>query len=268
MGVFLVTLLLTMLLSNIALANDPYKTLTEYIHSGKGVKQSTTEAGNRYERESGGYYKYTDLVTKDGLVDEGTFGELKSKEKEKLLQDMIKVADNAVATNDAVNEKTKTSWLNQLQQQPGIGTRLLNTLLSNTKPDYVSANRIYEPFSGLVGTLLGLGAIIVMAGISLNMVTDISWIAIPFFRNIGGNNPNEGKEGGFNIISYEAISAVREAESGEGSGSTNKIAVGIYLRRRVVMLIVLGVCLLYLVQGQIFTLVGWILDLFSGFVGF
>ena len=35
-----------------------------------------------------------------------------------------------------------------------------------------------------------------------------------------------------------------------------------------VMLIVLGVCLLYLIQGQIFTLVSWILNLLSGFLGF
>ena len=62
--------------------------------------------------------------------------------------------------------------------------------------------------------------------------------------------------------------AVKVAEESDSSDGNKKQALGIYLKRRIFMLILLGICLLYLVQGQIYTFVGWILDLVSGFLGF
>lgn len=224
-----------------------------------------------YQTEKGGYVRGSTLVDNDAMVTPA-FDSLTSKAKQQLLNDMNEAADNKIKkdessdSSDSVSSDTKNDWLTELQQCNGIGSQLMTTLLSDTKPDYVTAHRIYEPFSGGVGTIMGLGAILIMAGIGLSIVVDLAWINVPFFRvmmNGDGDKPSK-------IISHEAQSAVRVAEgndSGSGKG-IGKSASFEYLKKKTLNLIVLGICLLYLVQGQIFTLVGMILDLTSGFLGF
>lgn len=242
-------------------------------------------SGNSYDLQGGGTIKYVDVVGPPSGVDSSTFKagyvnsnftKLTSKSQEKLLTDMNAVADGVVAdtsgSNAIVSDQTKTTWLTNLQQCNGVGTQLMNSILQNTKPDYATANRIYEPFSGIVGTCLALGAILIMAFLGITMVLDLSYIGIPAFRMMVGGDDKGGKDGKPKFISWEAVSAVTQAEGGNGGsgqdGSSNKVAVGIYFKKRVIMLIVLGVCLLYLISGQIYTLVSWILDLVSGFLGF
>lgn len=249
--------------------SDPTGYMEEYITNGGGTtKKGTTD--KTYPKEGGGSYKYSELVD-DGYVN-GNFTELTSKGKESLLTDMSTYADAAIESDRNVTDQTKTTWLTNLQQCNGVGTQLMNSILQNTKPDYATANRIYEPFSGIVGTCLALGAILIMAFLGITMVLDLSYIGIPAFRMMVGGDDKGGKDGKPKFISWEAVSAVTQAEGGNGGGgqdgSGNKVAVGIYFKKRVIMLIVLGVCLLYLISGQIYTLVSWILDLVSGFLGF
>lgn len=261
-----------------------------YASIASGTDTSTTpkvivDPSKTYTKENGGTVTYKELLsynegstTYNGSINEAVFNELKSSEKEEFLTDMHKVAmatvqSDADSNNAAkVTDKTVTNWLQQIQQCDGVGSQLMNTLLQNTKPDYATANRIYEPFSGVVGTVLGLGAILIMAFLGITMVLDLSYIGIPAFRLMLNGDGEGGKSGKPKVISYEAVSAVETAEGGGGgggqNGSTGKVAVGLYFKKRVIMLIILGVCLLYLIQGQIFTLVSWILDLVSGFLGF
>lgn len=261
--------------------------LAAYIRAGGDTAKTTDTSmykGNKlYDKQGGGTYSWNDLVTTDGLVS-GNFTNLTSSAKEELLTDMNQLADNKISDDETtaanngkksrsqVTDQTKSNWLVNLQQCNGVGTQLMNTILQNTKPDYATANRIYEPFSGIVGTCLALGAILIMAFLGITMVLDLSYIGIPAFRMMVGGDDKGGKDGKPKFISWEAVSAVTQAEGGNGGsgqdGSGNKVAVGIYFKKRVIMLIVLGVCLLYLISGQIYTLVSWILDLVSGFLGF
>lgn len=249
---------------------DPTGYMEAYITNGGGITDQSENQKKTYPKEGGGSYKYSELVEK-GYVN-GNFTELTSKGKENLLTDMNTYAESAVKENSNITNQTKTTWLTNLQQCNGVGTQLMNTILQNTKPDYATANRIYEPFSGIVGTCLALGAILIMAFLGITMVLDLSYIGIPAFRMMVGGDDKGGKDGKPKFISWEAVSAVTQAEGGNGGsgqdGSGNKVAVGIYFKKRVIMLIVLGVCLLYLISGQIYTLVSWILDLVSGFLGF
>lgn len=251
--------------------------LQQYIvNGGKSGSKDTNVTEKAYKLEGGGTTTYSNLVDKNavstGYVNEVEFNKLKGSEKAEFLGDMNNSANIAVAEDDLVSDDTKTTWLTNLQNCSGIGSQLMTTLLQNTKPDYVTANRIYEPFSGVVGTCLALGAILIMAALGLVMVVDLSYIGIPFFRGMVDGDGSSGQGGKPKFISHEAYSAVQTAEGGQGgsgqdSGS-KKTAVGLYFKKRVVMLVILGVCLLYLIQGQIYTLVAWILDLLSGFLGF
>lgn len=231
---------------------------------------------NLYTASGGGTYSGKDIVDNEtGLVNDH-YTELTSKSRQQLLNDMNKAADAKVSedkseepSSSTVTADTKNNWLVNLQKCDGVGSQLLTTVLANTKPDFVTANQIYQPFSGLVGTLLGLGAVLLFAAVAIVMVLDISYMAIPFIRTIGTDDSGSQKRP--NWVSYEAYYAIQQAEGGEGGGNTKgagKQALGIYLKKRIGMLVLLGVCLLYLIQGQIFTFVGWVLDLVSGFIGF
>lgn len=246
---------------------------------GTGTK-SVDVSDKTYKLDGGGTVGYKELIDKDsdntGYINETQFNRLRGSEKSKFLGDMNNVATATIDNSDIVTEDTRTTWLNNVQNCEGIGSQLMTALLQNTKPDYASANKIYKPFSGVVSTCLGLGAILIMAALGIVMVLDLSYIGIPLFRGFcDGDGSGNGQGGGgakSKLVSYEAHSAVQEAEGGQGGGGqgggSKKTAVGIYFKKRVIMLIVLGVCLLYLIQGQIFTLVSWILDLMSGFLGF
>ena len=257
---------------------------TAFVQGYSGAAGTDSKASKSYAMDGGGYVSWNDLVdgtsANTGYINETNFNTLTASAKREFLTDMIDISNDTVDSDyldeAGVSTDTQTSWLNNVQNCSGVGSQLMTTLLDNTKPDFVTANKLYEPFSGVVGTILGLGAILIMAALAITMILDLSYIGIPAFRMIcdgdGDGQAGGGQASKPKFISYEAVSSVQMAEGGAGgtgqNGGSNKAAIGMYFKKRVIMLIILGICLLYLIQGQIFILVGWILDLTSGFLGF
>lgn len=246
----------------------------------------TVISSNEYEMDGGGTLRGSQLLTKqgDGLygLDDAAYEKLNSKGRDNLASDIISATNSAVENGDktGVTEETASNWMKQLQQHPGFGSKILQETLKNTGPDFVTANNIYQPFSGLVSTLLGLGAILIFALLGLVMVCDIAYITIPPFRLVMGGEGEGGGGGGYGgghggggggakskLVSAEARNAVEASENSGGDGK-QKSALGAYFKTRIISLIILGLCLVYLIQGQIYVLIGWILDLFNGFLGF
>lgn len=261
-------------------ASSAYDTLVGALATGKyankNIDYSTGSSAKKYKLDGGGYALWGEITTptspKD-LINEDAFGSLTPSAKQDFLEDYLTLAQAmADDKNCIVTDDTVTDMSVQLQQKSGMGSQLMATLMANTKPDFITANRIYEPFSGPIGTALGLISILIMALLGLTMALDIAYIVIPAFQLVldGGGN-GEGKKGGISgIISQAAKNAVNSRDGGNGGqgGSGNKIALATYFKYRWIELVVLGICLLYLVQGQIYSFVAWILDLVSGFLGF
>lgn len=261
------SMLLAFMLSLVSLGSQVFaavseeqamKNLTTYVYG----KMSQSE----YTLAEGGSIRGADLFTgkpTEGYeLNEKEFTKLSAKAQSQVVSDIAKYSNEAVDSDTVrgVEESTVQTWWKTLQTKDGVGSKFMGEILKNTKPDFVTANKIYEPFSGVVGTLLGLGAVLIMTFLGLVIVCDIAYIVLPPFRLVVGDSG--GKSARF--ISHDAIHAVRKAEGAEA----NKQALGIYFKKRIFALILLGICLLYLVQGQIYTLVGYILDLVSGFLGF
>lgn len=268
--IFSLMLLLCLLFSSISVnaetndntAEGAYKTLTSTVGS--------AISGNHYESEGGGYLMGSQLlISGDGGIyelNEGNFAKLTSKAQSELVSDIASESNKAVGTNN-ITEETVQNWWKDLQSKDGVGSKFLSTILENTKPDFVAANAIWKPFAGPVGILLGLIAVMMMSFLGVVMVADLAYIGIPPVRLFVSDDENGDKIAKSKIFSHDALYAVQKAET-ESDGGSPKQALGIYLKRRIGMLILLGICLLYLVQGQIYTLVGYILDLLSGFLGF
>ena len=215
---------------------------------------------NKYEVEGGGYMYGKDVLSdKDSAgnydVSETQFSKLSKKGQQSFTTDMMKSMDDAATTDQKqqitqkttnVTDQTTQNWLKELQDNPGMGSRILQQTLGQTKPDFVSANAIYRPFSGMVGTLIALVAIIMMA----------MYITVPPARGL------VKEDGTSRLVSHEAISAVKAVEDGDGKG----VALGYYLKKRFVSILVLAFCLVLLIQGEIFNFVGTMVDLTFGLV--
>ena len=264
----LIAMILSLLSCNLTLLavseEQAMHNLTTYVYG----KMSQ----NDYTLDEGGSIKGSDLF--DGSPTDGydlvesQFTSLSSKAQSDVVSDIATYSNAAVEDDRAngVEESTVQTWWKQLQTKQGVGSKFMNEILKNTKPDFVAANQIYKPFSGPISIAIGVIAVVMMGALGIVLVADMCYITLPPLRMFvdDGNGKPKSK-----LFSNDAIYAVRVAEEDDGGNSGNKKqALGIYFKRRVIMLILLGICLLYLVQGQIYTLVGYILDLVSGFLGF
>ena len=231
---------------------------------------------NEYEVDGGGSLSGSELFEgspTDGYdLQEDEFTSLTSSAQTEVVEDIADNSYDAIDSDkaDGVTESTVQNWWKELQTKDGVGSKFMNEILKNTKPDFVTANAIYQPFSGLVATVLGLLAVLIMAFLGIVMVADISYIVLPPVRNLVADDDNErGKVVKSKVFSHDAIYAVQCAEdTSDGGSGGGKQALGIYLKRRIVALILLGICLMYLIQGQVYTAVGWVLDLLRGFLTF
>lgn len=281
------TLLFTNLFATSTTSTDAMAQLQNCIRQG-GVTAGVSTAQNRtdmtFDTEGGGYVTWSNLTNGDkttGFINTSTFEQLTTSSRQKFLSELVKISEEAVSDTGVnggglVTSTTQTSWLNSCQNVDGIGSQLLTTLLSATKPDFVTAMRIYQPFQGPVSTLIGILAVLLMAGLALSMALDLAYINVPFFQMMfGGNGSQGGNTGGqgnasnaiSGLISHAARSAVMESEGSGGGGSQgsgSKITVWIYFKNRFWSLLVLGICLVYLVQGAIWNIVGWVMDLSTG----
>jgi len=235
------------------------------------VYRDISTNGKTYETTGGGYLGGAELFVgspADGYdLDEAKFSTLTSDAQTEVVSDIAE-ASNASVGDGGVTDQTVDNWWKHLQSMDGVGSKFLATVLEDTKPDFVTAKKWYQPFSGPIGTLLALGSILAMSLIGVVIVADILYITIPPVRlfvddNATGNG--DGKVPVSKIFSHAAISSVRQAE--QDSDGKSKHALGIYFKNRIIELVVLSICLLYLVQGQIYTLVGKLLDLLSGITG-
>lgn len=247
----------------------------------------------KLETTGGGYTSWTKVVNSSGndYINKSQFDQLTQESKRTVLEGMFEIANameddntNGMLSPDGsptgVTSDTVESMMTYMQNNSGMGSQMLAMLMKNTKPNYMAANKIYEPFAGPLGTALALIAILIMALLGLTMALDIAYIVIPAFQMICGGGADAGQQGGpggkkgggiGGFISSEAKHAVKSAEGGQGGqagGGEYKAAIGTYLKHRWIGLTILGICMLYLVQGQIYNFVAWFVDLFSGILNF
>lgn len=234
---------------------------------------------NKYEVSGGGTITGSQLV-KDGDIIDSNYDKLTASGKQKLVQDMVQTSKNEVAKTEkkaedgqtpgesAITDQTQQDWIQQLQSHPGVGTRMLTDILSTVKPDYNTARYILEPFAGPVNTIIAILVIVVMMGLTITFAIDLAYMYIPMFQAMADNGSGGGSGSGgggsgsgesFSVgglVSKDAKDAIQN-ESGKNPAMQ-------YFKSRIVGTIILGLCILFLAQGKIFVIVGWILDLVSG----
>lgn len=159
-------------------------------------------ADQQYRMEGGGYITGSQLVTDKGEIIQENYDKLDSKGRDRLVTDIVEKSDRIVAEDNAstadpsattVTTATQSNWLKELQNTPGFGSKLLTQALSNTKPDMVTAQQFWMPFSGPFSTFLGVLTILIFMGFALTIILDLCYIVIPMFRMFVGDDKDGDK---------------------------------------------------------------------------
>lgn len=139
---------------------------------------------------------------------------------------------------------------------------LLGLALNSTSADLFTALKWLSPILEFMRILIGVGAIVIIMLLVASTVMDCVYIGLPMWREQQANKDGGGgKPFG---VSMEALSTVKEIESNI-EGGQYKNAYLLYFRRRALTYIILAICILYLIVGELGGLIQGLLNMVSGF---
>lgn len=244
---------------------DP--TLSLSYASGEGVKiQLYVDSVDSYTQELAEY----DLLefelgtgSDKGKVDTGTLTMKMSLYKgstQALKSKMMEYALNSIESS-SMSTITKNKVYNFISSQDESTSSLVRQLSTDVNADFADAYLIFKPFSGVIGTILGVFVIAIFLTITFMVLVDISYISIPIVKDfLTPDNANARPK----FVSNEAWYAIKEVET---ANSKKKEVLFVYLKSKSIQFFALSICILYLVSGEIYNLIGSMMDAFSGIVG-
>lgn len=183
------------------------------------------------------------------------YNKLSSKNKQAVMQYAL---DGIY--NSQISKTNRNKIYNALCKQDETTSSLVRQLSTDVTADFGHAYEYFKPFSGPLGVTLGIIAFVIFILLGFTLLLDIAYITLPFLQ--GWLTKTDGTA---RLVSIEATNAVKEQESKAGSEYVNPL--GIYLKSKIKQYIAIFICLLYLLSGQIYTLLANFMDYFSGLLG-
>lgn len=157
-----------------------------------------------------------------------------------------------------MNSKIKNKVYNFIADQDTTTSAAVKYLRSDASTDFASAAAWFKPFGNAFGVVLGLISLFIFMFMGLSILLDVAYMVLPGFRVVVEGGKYERPK----WITREAYSAVKEAESGLSSGEY-KSYMSLYFKRRVPSLILMSIALGYLISGQIYDIVVYLIDSFT-----
>lgn len=195
--------------------------------------------------------------------DASAFSDLSDKEQSKATSEMLQT----VAAWQ-LDSKSVTKLAEELEKNNTIVFTKADAvaILFNNGADIMSALTWFMPFQGGFSTVLGVGVIIVICLLLASTVLDLVYIGLPTARMaMNANAESKDKEIPFGI-STDALRIVQQqTQTGDGKNQGNPYLQ--YFKKRFLTYIILAVCILYLLSGQIGGLISGLLNLASGITG-
>lgn len=200
-----------------------------------------------------------DVESFEICYDNATFADMTQDEQKKATQEMVSTFSSWGMSTDATSKfSDKIIHSNALPYTNADAV----AALFNQGADINAAMGWFAPFQGAVGLVLGVLVVILMVLLIASTVLDLVYIGLPTARMAMTSKANEGGKDTPFGISSDALRIVNEStESGKGNGGNVYLK---YFKSRILTYIILAVCILYLVSGQIGTLIGGLLDMVSG----
>lgn len=187
--------------------------------------------------------------------------------KQKIIQvctDKIQNTDNTNNVNLSTTNKNRL--YNFIRQNDPTTTDLVRQLDSDVNTDFYTAYHKLRPVFKIVSLVLGILSLAIVVTLGFALVLDLAYIVIPTFQVLLDEKGAKGSGQKPPLISIEAYDAVRQAEASVGSREGYQQPISIWASHKVKQMIIMGICLIYLVSGRLFVLIGGISDMFVGFL--
>ncbi|BFH61117.1 hypothetical protein [Paenibacillus azoreducens] len=206
------------------------------------------------------------------LVYDGTSGTVKfnntnfqdaiDKSRKRVLREFVEVLQGS-----SVSDQTQQVLLGSISALNNeVSMVLIPLVTESASADMYTAMIWINPILPYVRVVFGIGAILLTIYLIATSIADLFYIGLPVAReSMDLKADNKGRKKPFGI-SDDAISAVRETEASLKSSGSYKNAYMLYFKRRFLTYIVLSLCLLYLIGGELGGLIAWLLSLGSGVV--
>ena len=186
---------------------------------------------------------------KDVVLNKSDYLQLSNEQRQKLMGYALKtIADSGMQKSEL------TRLYNFVESQDEAMASLVRELSTDVSADYVTASAWLSTPKKIVSVLLGIVAILTIIGLVANVTIDVAFLALPMFQAMLIDDRNVKPK----LVSNEAWNALKTSEQNGGIGY-----MGTYFKHRIWMMFVLSISIGYLLHGQLFQLIGWILDVSS-----
>jgi len=170
-------------------------------------------------------------------------------------QDLMEIALTGIQ-NSGMSTTNRNKMYNFVSKSDEATASLVRQLSNDVNADFGEAYSMFKPFTGVLGTFLGVLSLLIFILLGITVTIDLAYINIPAFQIFCMGATKEEKP---KFVSIEAVNAVKESETKPDTSS------GVaYFRMKTKQFIALGVCLLYLVSGKLYVLLANIIDYFQG----
>lgn len=159
---------------------------------------------------------------------------------------------------------TQQDIMTQIQESDSdVAAIMIPMIFDESKADLFTAYKWLYPLLSILRVVFGIGSILIILLLFGSTIMDLVYIGLPVWRE--SQSEKSGSKNPFGV-SYEAMKTVKEVEKNLGEGSYQNAYV-LYFKRRALTYVMLAICLLYLIVGEIGGLVTWVLNLAGGIVG-
>lgn len=240
--VLLATLVALILSVGPAFADDNVRATTYIAKNDVNISAIVTEA-NRSLKNSPEIMAYD---AKEGSVsfDFTTYNKLDNKDKQTFMQAAL-----SATSKSGLGGQRKSKLYSFISQQDGKVSAAVSNLTTDASANFYSAMALLKPFTGPFSTFLGVVAILIIVFVTTSLFIDLAFIAIPVFQ-VGDADKGITRR----FISSAARQAVREEMD------SNKSALWIWFKRRVFVMGGLAIALIYLINGSMYEIMGWFLQ--------
>lgn len=178
-----------------------------------------------------------------------------AKDKKEIVNKMVLLIRNSKLSSPEKNRIT--SGVTELDSGTSAAARLLEDDVSGELREATSK---YNVLSKYINPVLGFMMYVLVIGFTVTIFCDISYISVPFVRGLIDLTAKEESGRPRFLITNEAYRTVIDTEASD----SKSIVLICYVKKMAVPMFVLAIVIAYMLRGQIFSFVGFILDLVSG----
>lgn len=189
-------------------------------------------------------------------LDMSTYKPLPQSEKTSIMEYAL-----TTISESSMSTMSRNKIYNFIESQDESTASLVRQLSNDVNADFAKAYTMFKPFSGALGIVLGVFSIVIFVTLTLMILVDLSYIVIPAIRDMLTPSSSSARP---KFVSNEAWYAVKEVDS---ANDTRKNVLLVYLKKKTLQFVALSICILYLLSGEIYILIGNLMDMFRGILG-